>query len=55
MVTSLTQWFVQMFIITAGPRLLAGFMLPPVDLNWNKAKVKVIMCKQKQLYKGKRK
>jgi hypothetical protein len=28
----LTHWFVHMLIITAGPKLLAGFMLAPVNL-----------------------
>ena len=27
----LTQWFVQSFVITAGPKLRAGFILDPVN------------------------
>ena len=30
-VSLLTQWFVQSFVITAGPKLRAGFILDPVN------------------------
>ena len=46
-----TQWFSHMFWITAGPKLLAGFILPPVNFPF---KIKIFSLKYYLKFKNQR-